>query len=641
MAYELENGVRVAIYFADQEFDFSKGNILNFLHMAESTRLGVPMIHLSLTDTSGWFTDNPVLGDGIVIRVDITRNSGDNSNNTVTEFALNFFNETATTAGKVYKIDGYYNVPIYWAASTSTPVKGTAYDVLSKICDATELTLDAQGTNDSQIWYPRNEPFYKFAKRVTSYGYVSDNSCLSMAVSMDGYLYLRDISQMDDQAYDFGLYDFTNPDVFTVVGYKPFVASGAFNQLGGYSFESVEQSMAKADTRVFTSVQFKANESGSLMVNNDIRDKLPQSRVAYAPIDVGNTHDEFQRAYYQNQRVANLFTSGLEILTDSMTDVSVLSTVRFNTPQEINSTVVGIDTYSGTYRVTSKTIYIRNARYVEKFELVRRTLNTLVPSATTGDAAGAQLNIPIEFKVPSLSNFSVLDAISLVGSISNGLPDSLSSAVDSAESTLSGLASSAASAVSGPMSALTSLTSSVSASMASINTSALASISAAKAANLAAHTAWVAAGSIPPAPVGVDLVALATSASASIAGVLSASASAIAIQQNRAISVGGIKQALSSKLDGLTSQLTSSCEAAATEMTGLMDSIADTTIASLHTSFGSVVSSASSAEASVSSEVTSAQSALSSAISQASSAMTTLNTASSNYASQLMTAATT
>ena len=652
MAYELENGVRVALYFAGREFDFSKGNTLNFLHMSESTRLGVPMIHLSLTDVSGWFSANPVLGDAVIIRVDITKHEGTTSNNTVTEFAMNYSGGKPSAAGTVYQIDGYYDCPLYWAGSTSTPIKGTSYEVLSKICDATELTLEASGTNDSQIWYPRNEPFYRFAKRVASHGYISDDSCLSMAVSMDGYLYYTDIATMDEEAYGFGLYDFTNPDVYTVVGYKPFVASGTFNQLGGYSFDFVEQSLTRDTNRVFTSVRFNSNETGALMVNNTVRDALSQSRVSFAPVDMGNTHEEYQRAYYQNARVSNLFTSGLEILTESMTDVPVLSTVNFTTPTEDNQALAGVSAYAGKYRVTSKTIYIRGGRYVEKFEMVRRTLNTSVPDATQGDTAtSTQLNVPIEFKTESLSLFPSLDGTTLVEGVSGSLSTSLTDSLDSATSKVSNLAANAGSVISGPMSQLTSLTNSVTSTMSSIKSAGLAAIQQAKLDNAAAsasyttaYNAYVAGGSVgtpPTAPTLIDLTALANSYGASMTQALAAATPAISIQQGRSVSIGNVQSALTSKLTDITTQLTSACENVTGQIEKLMDSLADVTVPSVHGSLGSVISSTQAQATTITSAVSSAQASVSSAITQAQGALTTVTGTKNSFIADLLHEATT
>jgi hypothetical protein len=49
-----------------------------------------------------------------------------------------------------------------------------------------------------------------------------------------------------------------------------------------------------------------------------------QNKVSFAPIDVGNVHDNYEQARYQNERLGNLFTYGVEFVTPRLVEANIL-----------------------------------------------------------------------------------------------------------------------------------------------------------------------------------------------------------------------------------------------------------------------------------------------------------------------------
>jgi hypothetical protein len=116
-----------------------------------------------------------------------------------------------------------------------------------------------------------------------------------------------------------------------------------------------------------------------LLVNTGVQQLVKQSRVSFEPLNAGNVHDNYERALYQNRRVSNLFSSGIEVSTAERTNIQLLDTVQvsIDTPDQY------MKVYSGTYRVASRVVYVVGNNYSEKFELFRRTLNAELAEVNT------------------------------------------------------------------------------------------------------------------------------------------------------------------------------------------------------------------------------------------------------------------
>ena len=114
------------------------------------------------------------------------------------------------------------------------------------------------------------------------------------------------------------------------------------------------------------------SSEGSLQVNSKIKGAVQRSNVNFAPIDVGNTHPNFEAALYQNRRLAGLFSTQVEILASEYTGVNLLDLVTLN----VDKSYTYLKAYTGEYRVASRAIRIQDHNYFEKLGLLRKTINS-------------------------------------------------------------------------------------------------------------------------------------------------------------------------------------------------------------------------------------------------------------------------
>jgi len=147
--------------------------------------------------------------------------------------------------------------------------------------------------------------------------------------------------------------------------------AGFMNVTTGYQETRVVQSVIEEDDAKHSSLTFKKN-SAKLMMSADVKSQVDRNKFSFAPVDVGNTHANYEKAAYQNRRMGNLFALGLDMMTPEFSSADLLDVV--NIEMELPD-VKGSRQYSGKYLVLSKVIYVQGGNYYEKLELARHGLN--------------------------------------------------------------------------------------------------------------------------------------------------------------------------------------------------------------------------------------------------------------------------
>lgn len=368
MSYEIKDKLSLKILFNNEEFLFGRANSLNFLHMVASTKIGVPMIHLSLQDNLDTLSESKHLADGARIQVVL---AGRDGKNTTYVFRVNSSKRTPRSGGYLYEIDGYIDASTYWHASTPDAIKGTSYKALSQIASRCGLAFQGDQTADEQVWIPRNIRYNEWARQISERGYRSDNSCMQLGLNFDKTLTYRDITNARAVSGNF-LFGEYRRDSILVTDIQPDNSAGSMNHFSGYSDELVEQDVNRAGVyRRNSSVQVQKGEGeSSLLINSKIKSAVGQSKIAFAPIDVGNSHPEYEKALYQNRRINNLFSSKLSLVTPSSTNIKLLDRVQVT----LDKTTAYLKMYSGEYIVGTRVIHVQSNEYFEKFELLRKSV---------------------------------------------------------------------------------------------------------------------------------------------------------------------------------------------------------------------------------------------------------------------------
>ena len=418
MSYGILNQIEVKILFNSNEFPFTPANTLNFIHIVSSTKRALPHLVMSLTDGTRWLMGTSSLADGTRIQITLLSGSRETSQEQTFDFIMTAFREDRAANGTKYTIEGVLNVPKFLLTPTQMKPSGTSSSVLEQIANDCGMTYLGVGTSDTQTWISPGSRYYQFANYVARRGYATENSCMMLALDVSKTLVYRDITSMDTPVETLSLMDITTPGVMPVTGIEPIVMSTALNFIAGYAYTTIEQNLDKSTLNVQQSaVNTSVNEAGTLMMNSDLKSAAGVGGTHFTPIDVGNVHNNYARAYHQNRRVASLFTSGVNVVCPVLSTLKVLDTVTLVT--DVVATVDGgaMKAYEGSYRIATRTIYVDQSRIVEKLELMRRTLNA-TPPGSVSNSESSILTTPQQAlamtqdltpPIPSLASFSPFD----------------------------------------------------------------------------------------------------------------------------------------------------------------------------------------------------------------------------------------
>lgn len=366
MPYALKDRLFVSILFNGQEFPFET-NSLDFLHMSSSVRTALPILTFKVTDVKKFLTLNNFLVDGT--RITVT--AGKEQQKTAYNFRLFSFKEIPSNSPE-YKIHAYLDAPLYWASSLVEAQKGTSNEVLKKMADRCGMTYSGVNTSDSQNWLPQNLTIREFVRQVAYHGWANDSSCMQAAVTLDRVLRYRNVSDFDTYPVkDFFATTKVTDKIKPMTDYAIVNRAGFMNVTTGYQETRVVQSVIEEDDAKHSSLTFKKN-SAKLMMSADVKSQVDRNKFSFAPVDVGNTHANYEKAAYQNRRMGNLFALGLDMMTPEFSSADLLDVV--NIEMELPD-VKGSRQYSGKYLVLSKVIYVQGGNYYEKLELARHGLN--------------------------------------------------------------------------------------------------------------------------------------------------------------------------------------------------------------------------------------------------------------------------
>lgn len=369
MSLNIRDRIFLQVLINNIEFPLDKLNTLQYLHISESVRSYLPVLNLKLVDATKFIAQNNLLVDGAIIKITI---GADNKKKT---YEFRRFNHQAIPSGDggtQYHISAYLNVPLFWMASTPTALNGTASETIKSIANTCGLSFTGVQTSETQLWMPHNTRYCEFARQVSERAWIDSESCVQMAVSADKTLRLVNVSDFETRK---AAESFSNKGnyagSFPVTDQKLVSKSGLFNSAGGYQDTKIQQSFVSLTDKDLSQVNVKRN-SRSLSMNKDLKAAVSQSKVTYAPIDVGNISDNYETALYQNRRLSNLYTFGVDFNTAYMVESNILDIVLCElTMPELS----GMQDISGNFLLTSKVTYVEGMNFYQKMECYRQGSN--------------------------------------------------------------------------------------------------------------------------------------------------------------------------------------------------------------------------------------------------------------------------
>lgn len=366
MGYVLQNKLEVSIFFEDFEYPLEEINILNYLVLIENATNLVPTINLGLIDQSLVLQKVNVLQDATKIRVNIRSHNGEEQ-----EYNFRLFSYTVNKSpeGDHYDIHGYFDNVQYWLGRQVKGISDTSNNVISNIAQQCGLDFEGDITTDKQLWLPINRTNAAFVKYVAKSGWRNDSSYMVSGLTLKGKLLYKDITRARQPKAHFHRGDLQK-GLVPVIQHEPSVKSGINNTSEGYRAKRIPQGVNSSNKEI-DKLQFTPDSSNPLL-NTEVRKQIA-GNVSHGNICFGNNHKAREKAIYQNQRYANLYSYGDSLLIPIPLDVSIFDNIEFTSVNQVDSKEdVG---NSGNLIITAKTIYIAGGEYYEKYVGVRHGTN--------------------------------------------------------------------------------------------------------------------------------------------------------------------------------------------------------------------------------------------------------------------------
>ncbi len=235
-----------------------------------------------------------------------------------------------------------------------------------------ENTIDR--SIDTQTWRPTTRKYAEFVDHITRHAYNSNSSVFVTCVDEEKTLYFKELTSLIGVkpkgifTHNVRAQSSTNQVIYPILDYKIKSNAGPLNSHIGFAFKTLQESLGGLTTSlVNTQITLPSN---FIELNKNIKDLIGEgnSLFEYRPLDCGNVHSNTEKAYYQNKRIKALYSSGFDVLTETLTNEDILSPVSFDITDPVTRESNAM--YRGIYLVSAKTRCIVGSRYYEKFSLV-------------------------------------------------------------------------------------------------------------------------------------------------------------------------------------------------------------------------------------------------------------------------------
>lgn len=367
MGYIVQNRIEVSVFINDVEFPLDTQNILTFLHVGWSTRMFLPTFHMKIADVKHSL-DTLQLQDAIPIRIVVKPAGGD-----AAIYKFRKFHHKKEFVGDhfEYEFDGYYDSIKFWSGTSLAGYRGTSSEVLSQLCAKTGLQFEGAATNDSQLWMQRNRTFSGFSKAIKQAGYIDDKSYMEHGIDPRGFMLYKNINDLAPPSSTLVLGRIVAGQ-YTVQEYLPKARSGMGNKLTGYQNMRVQQSMTgQSIVNEHKTLEFTPDSKAPL-INLEAKKQQGRGTSTFSTVNVGNKHPNYERAIYQNQRYANLFSLDVEFLMNTSTDLTLFDRFTFTVETEGSKQDRA---FAGVYTVVAKSFFISGSNYAEKILGTRTGVN--------------------------------------------------------------------------------------------------------------------------------------------------------------------------------------------------------------------------------------------------------------------------
>ena len=325
----------------------------------------IPGIRIEVKDTHNVFAQG-LLSDGSVLSVAVGNNSENALQNLMDFVLVGIPDEQRVTNNSTYLIYGVLDIPGFWKGSEPISFTGTSSLALQNLAGMHGLIYDGIATLDSMTWFNGTMSYATFAKHITDHGYINSRSCMKSVILPNKTFLYRDINNLPTPKYTLTNLTDNKPEtlVFREILFQN--KGGLYNYSYGYKTQFTEFSIEKS-TASFYDIVFAKINSAVLNINQDKYMQAGLIRNDFMPLNAGNVHENYTKAYYQNMRNSALNSIKAELYFTERTPLQVLDKVNFSmlNPQ----TKEPDSNLASQWVVEAKTIGISQASYVEKIVL--------------------------------------------------------------------------------------------------------------------------------------------------------------------------------------------------------------------------------------------------------------------------------
>jgi hypothetical protein len=296
-----------------ENFSFEFTNLVSEIRITEHAMYSVPTCTLTLVDISSILNNELALRDGTKLNIRIGKTKEKSKSFDFIVYNSQFGTDSGSTA---WIINCILDVPLFTHQVLNLGIKGTTNEVLSQVATKCGLAYTGTPTDDSQNWinFGTTAPF--FVQNLVDHGYVNDTSCMMVACNGNKQLIYRNLTESiakTENVDDFYI-NVRNPgqDIQTnqcII----YTNSGFRNMWNGLTFKRKFDGICGESFLDKLKID-KAKKSKYLSMNNDIRATIDYSRTDTTDFNVGNVHNNYFKAAYNNLRRRGLFSIYADIL---------------------------------------------------------------------------------------------------------------------------------------------------------------------------------------------------------------------------------------------------------------------------------------------------------------------------------------
>lgn len=370
---EIATGVLAGLQINGADFPLENGGFRS-IKLVSNMRLQTMSAQIVIADIAKRFDTSNTIGDGTPITLQLGK-----STSTYDTYNMRVFSAPSdpSSGSMIYTITAYWDSYKWFMETTNTSITGTSADAISQIAQNCGLVAVVDPTADQQTWRPGNKRHCAFARDICNHGYASDNGLLVLGQAMNGEIRYRDLSRIQTTN---SMPTFLHTDTlqtqqgmpaYQVDDHQFMDVSGFKNARGGYQSQMIEQSVLNAAASVVHSNVQVRRLTQMFNINKGIHNSIRGGRVEIGLVDCGNTHQNYYKAKYQNERGRQTFSTGVSLLTRQMTtgaldlfDPFLYTPVQPGSDGQINPD----DRNKAVYIVTAKCIEATAGNYLEKIE---------------------------------------------------------------------------------------------------------------------------------------------------------------------------------------------------------------------------------------------------------------------------------